>query len=507
MGKINPGGSMKFKLVIVGGGTAGWMTAAAVAQACKTRVAEITLIESDEIGTVGVGEATIPPIQVYNHFLGLDIRDFVQKTHATFKLGIEFKDWTRKGHRYLHQFGPIGMEMLGGVGFHHFWLKLKREGVEANLEDYSPNAAACRMGRFMLSEGNEPNPLHYAYHFDASLYARYLRAYAEARGVVRREGKITTVEQNAETGFVTGVVLTDGRKIEGDFFVDCTGFRGLLIEETLKAGYEDWSHWLPCDRAAAVPCESAPEWEPYTRSTALEAGWQWRIPLQHRVGNGHVYCSRFISDDKAAEALLANLEGKPLADPRVLRFTAGRRKKTWSKNVLAIGLSSGFLEPLESTSIHLIQTAIFRFLTLLPFDGVDPTSEEEFNRLSRIEYEHVRDFIMFHYKAVERTDSELWNYTRNMPIPESLQFKIDLFRNRGRIAKFNEQLIFQESNWVPVFIGQNVIPEHYDPLVETGDWDNSKRIMADISRVIRSRVEKMPKHKDWVLANCPSEAS
>jgi tryptophan halogenase len=364
---------------------------------------------------------------------------------------------------------------------------------------------AARLGRFRLAQGDDPNPLNYAYHFDASLYAGYLRGYSEARGVARLEGKIVAVEQAGESGFVTGVTLADGQRIEGDFFIDCSGLRGLLIEETLQAGYEDWSHWLPCDRAVAVPCRSGQDWEPYTRSTAREAGWQWHIPLQHRVGNGYVYASDFISDDRAAATLLDNLDGKALADPRFLRFKTGRRRQAWSKNVLAIGLASGFLEPLESTSIHLIQTAIFRLLTLLPFDGVDPTSAEEFNRLSRIEMEHVRDFIIFHYKAVERTDSELWNHTRTMSIPDSLQFKIDLFRNRGRVARFNEQLIFQEANWVPVFIGQNVVPLHYDPLVDTGDWENSQRIIADIRRVIRARVEKMPSHKDWVMANCPAQ--
>lgn len=494
----------KLNLVIVGGGTAGWMTAAALAQACKDRVAKITLIESDDIGTVGVGEATIPPIQVYNHYLGLDVKDFVQKTHATFKLGIEFKDWTRQGHRYLHQFGPIGMEMLGGVGFHHFWLKLRQEGFDTDIEEYSPNAMAARLGRFMLADGKDPNPLNYAYHFDASLYARYLRHYAESRGVIRQEGKIVAVEQNEETGFVTRLRLEGDQRIGGDFFIDCSGFRGLLIEETLGAGYEDWSHWLPCDRAVAVPCESGQDWEPYTRSTAREAGWQWHIPLQHRVGNGYVFASNFLSDERAAEDLLTQLEGRPLADPRFLRFKAGRRKKSWSKNVLAIGLASGFLEPLESTSIHLIQTAIFRFLTLFPLSQGDPASEEEFNRLSKIEMEHVRDFIIFHYKATERDDSELWKHTSSMSIPESLQFKIDLFRHRGRVARFNEQLIFQEANWVPVFLGQNIVPQHYDPLVDSGDWENSKRIIADIRRVIRGRVEKMPNHKEWVQANCPS---
>ncbi|HMA48832.1 MAG TPA: tryptophan halogenase family protein [Magnetospirillaceae bacterium] len=497
---------MSLRIVIVGGGTAGWMTAAALAQATKGRAAEVVLVESEEIGTVGVGEATIPPIQVFNHYLDLDVRDFVKKTYGTFKLGIEFVDWTRKGHRYFHQFGPLGMDLHGGVGFHHFWLKARQMGDMTDIEDYSPNAVAARLGRFTLAAGDEPNPLNYAYHFDAGLYARYLRAYAEPRGVGRIEGKVVSVQQTGETGFVTGITLADGRRIEGDFFIDCSGFRGLLIEETLKTGYEDWSHWLPCDRAVAVPCSPGGQFTPYTRSTAREAGWQWRIPLQHRIGNGYVYSSAHISDDEAAGTLLANLDGKPQADPRFLRFKAGRRNKSWNKNVLAIGLASGFLEPLESTSIHFIQTAIFRLLQLLPIAGPDPHSETEFNRLSRIELEHARDFLIFHYHCVERDDSELWRHVRSMPIPDALTYQMELFRDRGRVARFNDQMVFVDGNWVPVFIGQNLIPKHYDPLVDSVPWEENKRILADIREVVRKRVEAMPSHEDFIARTCAAVA-
>ena len=490
------------KIVIVGGGTAGWMTAAALAQACKGRVAEIALIESAEIGTVGVGEATVPPIQVYNRYLDLDIRDFIQKTQATFKLGIEFKDWTRLGHRYFHQFGPIGMELHGGVAFHHFWLKMRQMGEDFPLEDFSPNAVAARNGRFILSKGNEPNPLAYAYHFDASLYAAYLRGYSEQRGVKRHEGKIVSVRQHPETGFVTGLTLENGSEIAGDFFIDCSGFRGLLIEETLKSGYEEWGEWLPCDRAVAMPCEGSGELEPYTRSTAREAGWQWHIPLQHRTGNGYVYSSNHISDDKAAETLIANLGGKALGDPRFLRFTTGRRRKTWNKNVVAIGLSAGFIEPLESTSIHLIQTSLFRLLGLMPLPDYDPTSEDEFNRLCKIEMEHVRDFIILHYHAVERDDSDLWNHVRTMKIPDGLQYRIDMFRNRGRVARFNEQFLFIEANWVPVMLGQNIIPQQIDPLVDCVDWAQTQRILHDIRSVCKERVMAMPTQKDFIAHSC-----
>jgi tryptophan halogenase len=500
----NPSGS-PLKIVIVGGGTAGWMTAAALARACRGRVAKVELIESAEIGTVGVGEATVPPIQVYNRFLDLDIRDFIKKTQATFKLGIEFQDWTRLGHRYFHQFGPIGMELHDGIAFHHFWLKLRQMGEDIPLEEFCPNAVAAYMGRFLLAKGDEPNPLVYAYHFDAALYALYLRNYAEQRGVMRREGKIVSVQQHPETGFVTGVTMADGANIEGDFFIDCSGFRGLLIEETLKTGYEDWAHWLPCDRAVAVPCSGVPDLTPYTRSTAREAGWQWRIPLQHRIGNGYVYSSHHISDDKAADTLLANLDGKPLADPRMLRFTTGRRKKAWNKNVVAIGLSAGFLEPLESTSIHLIQTSIFRLLGLLPLKDFDPTTEDEFNRLCRIEMEHVRDFIILHYHATERDDSPLWTHVRTMSIPEGLQFRIDIFRNRGRVARFNEQFLFLEANWVPVMIGQNIIPAQYDPMVDCVEWAENRRILGDIRSILREKVATLPTHTEFIAKTCAAD--
>jgi len=506
--KTDPSGR-KLKVVIVGGGTAGWMTAAALARAFRGKVGDVELIESAEIGTIGVGEATVPPIQVYNHYLDLDIRDFIQKTYATFKLGIEFQNWTHLGHRYFHQFGPIGMELHGGVAFHHFWLKMQQMGEKFDLEEFSPNAVAAYNGRFTLSKGDEPNPLAYAYHFDASLYALYLRDYAEKRGIKRREGKIVSVQQHPETGFITGVTMADGSEVTGDFFIDCSGFRGLLIEETLKTGYEDWTHWLPCDRAVAVPCSSTNDFHPYTRATAREAGWQWRIPLQHRVGNGHVYCSNFISDDKAADTLMANLDGKALGDPRLLRFTTGRRKKTWNKNVVAIGLSAGFIEPLESTSIHLVQTSIFRLLGLLPLADFDPNTEEEFNRLCRIEMESVRDFVVLHYHAIERTDTELWNYTRTMKVPDSLQYRIDLFRNRGRVARFNEQFLFIEANWVPVMIGQNIVPQQYDPLVDCVDWAENRRILHDIRAVCKEKVMVMPTHKDFIAKHCaaPSVAA
>ena len=494
------------RIVIVGGGTAGWMAAACLAHATKGRCGKIQLIESAEIGTVGVGEATIPPIQFFNTMLGIDERDFIKKTQATFKLGIEFRDWTRIGHRYFHPFGPHGVDM-DAVSFHNYWLKLNQMGEGGDLGDYSLSTLAAAQGKFLRPSRSLPAgtpTLAYAFHFDASLYGQYLRAFAEARGVERIEGKIVEVRQRPLDGFIEGVTLEGERRIDGDFFIDCSGFRSLLLGQTLGVGFQDWSHWLPCDRALAVPCASAADFTPYTRSTARKAGWQWRIPLQHRIGNGHVYCSEFISDDEAASILMANLDGEPLADPRPLRFKAGRRQVFWKKNCVAMGLAGGFLEPLESTSIHLVQSAVFRLLALMPVDDADDSTIEEFNRLSAIEYEQVRDFIVLHYKAVERDDSPLWNHCRNMPIPEALQHKIELFRNRARIARFDGQL-FIEPSWVAVFLGQGIHPQHYDPLVDAMDIGELRARLAKIRETLRQTVAAMPAHKDFIDEHCRAE--
>ena len=396
------------RILIVGGGSAGWMTAAALA-ANLAQGCEIALVESEEIGTVGVGEATIPPIRTFNQMLGIAEAEFMQATQASYKLGIEFVNWGRAGHRYFHPFGPHG-RAFDVVPVHQHWLLARAAGETAGFDEHSMAWHLARANRFVRPSGDPRSVLStfdYAYQFDAGRYAGFLRAYAEQRGVVRHEGRIGAVRQHGETGFVTGVTLEDGRSLAAELFIDCSGFRGLLIEGALKAGYVDWSHWLPCDRAVAFPCEKGGDFTPYTRSTARAAGWQWRIPLQHRTGNGLVYCSRFLSDDEAAGTLLANLDGDAQAEPRPLRFVTGKRKQFWSRNVVAVGLASGFMEPLESTSLLLIQTAILRLLDMFPRRGIDPGLVARYNQRTHFEYDHIRDFLILHYKAVER-DELFW---------------------------------------------------------------------------------------------------
>ncbi len=491
------------KIVIVGGGTAGWMTAAAMARLLGRDFADITLVESDDIGIVGVGEATIPQIGIYNRMLGLDEDEFVRKTQGSFKLGIQFVDWGRKGHTYFHPFGPFGVDMEG-VSFHAYWQRLHLAGDPHRLEDYSLQAVAAAQNRFMraIDAGKSPlSKIAYAFHFDAGLYARFLRGFAEERGVVRREGKIVDVEQRGEDGFIQAVKLESGERIEGELFIDCSGFRGLLIEQTLKTGYEDWTRWLPCDRAAAVPCESVPDFTPYTRSTARDAGWQWRIPLQHRIGNGYVYSSNHITDEQAAETLLANLDGKPLADPRFLRFVTGRRKQAWVRNVVAIGLSSGFIEPLESTSIHLIQSGVAKLMQMFPDKRFEPADRERFNRMTRLEMEQVRDFIILHYHLTERDDTPFWDRCRTMDVPDSLKEKYRLFEGYGRIFRENDEL-FNDTSWMAVMVGQGLTARGYDPVADVLDLDETRARLAEIRRVMRTSADYMPLQTDFIRDNC-----
>ncbi|MDE2184560.1 MAG: tryptophan 7-halogenase [Alphaproteobacteria bacterium] len=491
------------KIVIVGGGTAGWMAAAALSVVVRPKNCEIILIESDEIGTVGVGEATIPPIMLFNRLLELDENDFIRNTQGTFKLGIQFVDWLRPGHSYMHPFGRYGGD-FEAVPFHQHWLRLNAAGEPTHLDAYSLTATAALSGRFDRPPANA-NPIFatysYAYQFDASLYARYLRGHAERRGVRRVEGKIVEVRQRADDGFIDNVLLARGEEIAADFFIDCSGFRGLLIEQTLKTGYEDWSNWLPCDRAAAVPCENAGPPQPYTRSTARSAGWQWRIPLQHRIGNGYVYQSTMISDDEAAATLLANLDGKPRAEPRFLRFTAGRRRKAWNKNCLSLGLAGGFLEPLESTSIHLVQTGITRLLTLFPDRDFDPTTIDEYNRRAAFEYEGVRDFLVLHYNATERDDTPFWSYCRHMEQPESLKRKVEFFRRHGRLSLHPSEL-FRDASWLAVLLGQGITPDRYDPLADSSDLPAVRVALANLRTTIRELVGRMPSQSDYIARFC-----
>jgi tryptophan 7-halogenase len=491
------------RIVVVGGGTSGWMTAAALAKVLKGRY-DVSLIESDEISTIGVGEATIPMISLFNRMLELDENEFVRETQASFKLGIEFVNWGRLGDRYIHGFGMIGQDNWT-VDFHQYWLKQHLAGKAGDLEHFSINTAACAQNKFMRPRADLPkSPLSqiaYAFHFDASLYAAYLRKYSEARGVKRVEGKIVDVMLREGDGHVSAVTLQSGVKVEGELFIDCSGFRGLLIEGALKTGYEDWSHWLPCDRALAVPCVSAKELTPYTRATARSAGWQWRIPLQHRIGNGHVYSSKFISDDEAKAVLMSNLDGAPLAEPRPIRFVTGKRRLAWNKNVVSIGLASGFVEPLESTSIHLVQMGISHLLTYFPAAGFADADRDQYNHVMSQEFEWVRDFIILHYKATERNDTPFWNYCREMEIPATLQHRIDLFKSHGRVFREGSEL-FMKLSWLQVLHGQRVQPQAYHPLVDLLTEKEIADYMDEVEGVIAACVRVMPTHAKFIADNC-----
>jgi tryptophan halogenase len=491
------------QIVILGGGTAGWMTAAALSKTLNGKVA-VTVVESDEIGTVGVGEATIPLITRFNQMLGVDEDDFLRATQGTFKLGIEFVDWARIGNRYMHGFGRYRQD-IQLASFEQFWQKMAQGGHAHDLQAYSISKMAAYAGKFMRPRLDVPDSpladLAHAFHFDASLYARYLRRYAEARAVRRIEGRVVDVSLHSESGHIASLTLATGEVVEGQFFVDCSGFRGRLIEEVLKTGYEDWSHWLPCDRAVAVPCASVAPLLPYTRATARSAGWQWRIPLQHRIGNGYVYSSQHMSDDAAATSLLSHLDGEALAAPRTLRFVTGMRLKAWNRNCLAIGLSSGFIEPLESTSIHLIQTAIGRLLTFFPTSTASEIDIQEYNRQSRREFEHVRDFIILHYHATKRDDSPFWDYCRTMRIPESLKYKMELYQSHGRVLGESDAL-FAEAGWVQVMHGQGLPPRSYHPIADVVEEKHLIHFFDGVRNAIQQCVKAMPTHEEFIGANC-----
>ena len=490
-------------IAIVGGGTAGWMAAASLSKFLKNLNCRIELIESEEIGTIGVGEATIPPLMDFIRVLGIDENEMIRRTMATFKLGIGFQDWTRQGHYYFHPFGQTGFDKEG-VPFSASWLRLFQQGKASRLEDYSLMAVAARQGKFMrpVKAPNSPvERITYALQFDAGLFARFLRGFAEARGVVRTEGKVCEVALRPEDGFIESVRLENGARIAADLFIDCTGFRGLLIEGALKTGYDDWRHWLPCDRAITAPSAVVGAPPSYTLVTALEAGWQWRIPLQHRVGNGHVYCSDFIGDERARDLLLTHLEGKPLADPKLLRFTTGRRKKSWNKNCVALGLSAGFLEPLESTGIHLIQRGLALLLKMFPDRHFEPADIEAYNQTLAFEHERIRDLLLLHYSRSERDDSEFWRYCRAIPHPESLRERIALFEGYGRIRR-EENELFPVQSWLYILVGQNVMPRFYDPMADTLDAQKLQADLDDLRAVIARCAQAMPMHQDFIDRNC-----
>jgi len=490
-------------IVIVGGGTAGWMAAAALARALPAL--SIQLIESEDIGTVGVGEATVPHLRAFNDTLQIDEVEFVRAVRGTFKLGIQFVDWGSLGSRYVHGFGSIGHDFRG-LPFHQYWLKLHLAGQARDIGEYSLNTAAAPAGRFMsgatdVPKGSPLSQVAYAYHFDAGLYAQYLRRHAEARGVRRIEGEIVDVTLRSTDGFIESVTLKSGAKVAGELFVDCSGFRGLLIEQALKTGYDDWTHWLPCNRAVAVPSEKTAPATPYTRSTARTAGWQWRIPLQHRTGNGYVYSSAHLGDTEAAETLLANLDGRALSDARLLRFTTGRRRRMWHRNCVALGLASGFLEPLESTSIYLIQSGIARLIQMFPDRHMNAVLQERYNAEAAFEMERIRDFLILHYHATQRRDSEFWRYCGTMSIPEPLENVIRLFRDSGRFYR-NADEMFALTSWVQVMIGQHIIPAAYHPLVELVSDAELAQLGESVRGVVASCVAVMPSHEQFIARCC-----
>ncbi|MEM7768092.1 MAG: tryptophan halogenase family protein [Pseudomonadota bacterium] len=489
-------------VVIVGGGTAGWIAAAALSKLLPPTLA-ITLIESDAIGTVGVGEATIPQIRRLNGMLGIDEDEFVRETAGTFKLGIEFNHWGQVGDRYLHTFGDPGIN-LANLHFHQYWLRYRAEGGTQGLWDFSLHHRAAydhRFGRMDRVGNTSMTGLAYAFHFDAGRYAAYLRTKAEAAGVTRVEGRVTDIQLAGDTGHIASVQLETGTQIAGDLFIDCSGFRGLLIGEALGVGYEDWSHWLPCNRAAAVGCASSGSLLPYTKATAHAAGWQWRIPLQHRTGNGHVFCDAFTSEDVAIDTLLENLDGAPHGDPRLLRFNTGRRSEFWSRNCVSLGLASGFLEPLESTSIHLIQSNVSRLIELFPDTAFDPAAIAEYNRQVSHEYALIRDFLILHYHQTQRDDSEFWRYCAHMDVPDSLTAKMDLFAGSGRLYKDPEDL-FRESSWVQVMVGQGLIPAGYHPMADRISPDDLTGFMASVDQIIGRATASLPHHSDFIAAHC-----
>jgi len=484
------------RIVILGGGSAGWMAAAALANAFGA-TQKITLVESEAIGTVGVGEATVPAIKSFNKLLGINEREFMRATQGTFKLGIQFENWGAQGERYMHPFGLVGKESWM-ANFMHFWLRAQRQGMAREFGDYSLNIRAASANKFALdAEGD----LDYAYHFDAGRYAEFLRHYSERLGVVRIEGAVAQVQTRSDDGYIEALLLQSGERIEGDFFIDCSGFRALLLEQTLHTGFEDWSHWLPCDRALAVQTEAVGEAVPYTRSIAHAAGWQWRIPLQHRVGNGLVYCSRYLRDDAAHELLLANVEGELRSEPRLIQFRTGRARQQWHKNCVALGLASGFLEPLESTSLLLIQTGITRLIRLFPGAQIQPAAVAEYNRRAQFEFERIRDFIILHYHLTRRDDSPFWRYCQQMEVPQTLQQKMELYRQSASVMRDQDEF-FIETSWQYVMHGQGLTPQAYHPVADKLSDAELQHLLRSIETSHDRRLAAYPSHWHFISDYC-----
>ena len=481
------------KVVVAGGGTAGWMATASLAKLLG-KTLDVTLIESDEIPTIGVGEATIPTLLSLHELLGINEQEFMAEVNGTFKLGISFENWRDLNEDYIHSFGFTGKDCWA-AGFQHFWLKGKRMGIAKDFGEYCGELVAAKQDKFAVVP--KKNMLNYAYHIDAGLYAKYLRKLAEKHGAKRVEGKIVEVSQNNETGFIEKLTLASGKEVEGDLFIDCSGFRGLLIEQTLHTGYDDWSHWLPMNSAVAVQTKIVSDPVPYTRSIAREAGWQWRIPLQSRMGNGLVFCNRYLSDDQAIQSLLDNIEGETINDPRVIKFQTGMRRKHWNKNCIAMGLSSGFIEPLESTSIHLIQRSVTRLMQMFPYDGIREPDINEFNKQMEFEILNIRDFIVLHYNVTNRQDTPFWRFCRSMNVPDSLKHRIELFKQTGRVFQVPTEL-FGENSWTQVMLGQGLMPEQYHPIVNMMSDDELNTFLNGIDQTVTNLVGQLPSHKDFI---------
>ena len=493
------------KICVVGGGTAGWMAAALMAEHFKGAMGQIELVESDDIGTIGVGESTVPPFLQLLAKLGVDEQVFVREVQASFKLGIEFRDWKQKGERYFHPFGTIGAP-VDLADFYQLWLKAKAHGYTGALQDFAPAAVMAKNGKFTLPFKAARTPIggaSYALHVDAKRVARFLRTYAEARGVTRTEGIVDDVAVRAD-GFVEKLILKDGRTVDANFFIDCSGFRSLLIGKALGVGYEDWSHWLLCDRAIAVQTENVGAPAPYTMAEAQDFGWRWRIPLQHRTGNGYVFCSKYLSDDEATATLMSQVEGAPVVKPMVVPFKTGTRERLWDKNVLALGLAGGFIEPLESTAIHLIYRGMDFFFRLLPDRDCDPALATEYNRRMRTDYEEIRDFIVLHYCTTERDDTAFWRECRDMELPPGLKRKIDLFRVNGSLAEGLDEL-FRAVSWQSVMEGMGVHPRGYHPLVDRIPFDGVPGQLDHAAELLRRVVGDLPAHAQFIAQHCAAE--